>query len=383
MQPLARTDTATGAALTAAQVASLIRDTAAPEVGAGLELVGLDLAVIEDISADFQGGTVERANYATLHGSGTLYVARELDWGTALVRPYMTFTGYTPTYGTLSARFNLGAYLTSVPRAEAGQNPVTHEVEAVDVLHWLNSPVGESFTVEAGTLYLDAIETILTAQGIVSYQIDPAQAAQVLPSPRSWALDDHTTWLNIVNDLAAAVGYQGVWSDWDGRLRIQPYLAPAERQVEWVYDDDPNLSMVAPQRRVIRDWFDAPNRWVFYWNQDPEAAAPVEGNGKYTFVNELDGPTSVQARGRTITARPQQIDAVDQDALVARAQQSIDADLRLKTTYELRTAPNPAHWHFDRMLLTDSGLGPIADVQGVKWSLPLDGGDQTHEWSML
>lgn len=383
MQPLARLDAVTGAALSAAQVTALIRDASSVHVSAGLELIGLDLNVAEDIITDFQGGTVERSNYATLHGSATLYVARELDWGSAIVRPYMTISGYTALYGSLAARFNLGAYLTSSPATEAGQSPVTHEVEAYDVLHWLNTPVGEAYTVAAGTGYLAAIETILTTQGIEAYFIDQDKAANVLPSSRSWAFDDHTTWLNIINDLAGSVGYQGVWSDWDGRIRVQPYLTPSDRSVEWVYDNGPDTSMLDPKRKVIRDWFDVPNRWVYFWDKDPAETPPVIGAGIYVYVNQFNGPTSVEARGRIVSAKPEQVTAVDQTALISRAQRSIDADMRLKTTYEVETFTNPAHWHFDRMLLADSELGPIADTLSVKWSLPLDGSNMSHEWSRL
>jgi hypothetical protein len=377
VQPLARNG------LTAAQVVALIRDSSSPELSSGLELIGLDLNMTDELVDDFDGGTIERANYATLHGSAVLQIARELDWGTAIVRPYAWLTGYTATYGTLTARFNLGAYLTNTPKTVAGKNPTTHEVEAVDILHWLNTPVGEAYTVEAGTGYLDAIEAIFTAQGLVSYFIDRDQTAQVLDAPRSWAFDDHTTWLNICNDLAGAVGYQGIWSDWDGRLRVQPYLVPSDRSIEFTYIDDPITSMIAPERAIIRDWFDAPNRWVFFWNKDPTEAPPVDGAGLYTFTNQFEGPTSVTARGRVISAKPQQIDVVDHNALVAKAQQSIDADMRLKTTYELSTFPNLASWHFDKYTLADSGLGPISDVLGVKWSLPLDGSNMVHEWSMI
>jgi hypothetical protein len=369
--------------LSADQVVSLIRDTSGPKVRSGLEVIGLDLNVIEDITDDFEGGEVSRSGYATLHGSSTLYVARELDWGTALVRPYYRMTGYTPTYGTLTARFNLGAYLTSTPKTQGAESPVTHEVEGYDVLHMLNSPVGEAYTIETGTGYLAAITTILTAQGIVAYFIDQTQSDKILASPKSWAMDDHTTWLNIINDLAASVGYQGVWSDWDGRIRVQPYQAPVDRAVEWVYNDNPAQSMIAPDRSRTFDWFDAPNRWVFFWDKDPTDSPPVVGNGIYVYVNQLAGPTSVAERGRVISAKPEQVTAVDHNALVAYAQRVIDADLRLKTSYEVRTAPNPLSWHFDKYTLSDGGLGPIADVLGSHWTLPLNGEDMSQEWTRI
>jgi hypothetical protein len=378
VQPAARTST-TGVALTAAQVAAIIRDAPDIRTAAGLELLDVNLNVLTDLTADFQGGSVSRASYATLHGTATLQVARDLNWGTAILRPYMTITD-----GMNVVRFNLGAYLTSSPKTEVGEVPVTHEVDGYDILHWLNTPVGQAHVVPAGTGYLAAAEAILQTQGIVAYQIDQAQAAVVLAAPRVWVLDSSTTWLMIVNDLVAGVGYQGVWSDWDGRLRITPYQRPLERGPEWLYAVDGVSSMIAPRRTITRDYFAAPNRWVFYWSQDPSGATPVEGAGVYTYVNNRDGPTSVAERGgRVITAAPQQVDAVDQSALIAQAQAAIDADLRLKTTVEVPVSPNPLHWHFDRIAVADPLLGSVADALVTRWTLPLDGSDGTQEWSVL
>jgi hypothetical protein len=335
MQPAARTSVA-GIDLSAAQVQSLIRDTAALKTSAGVELLDIGLNVLADLTDVFGGGTVSRSSYATLHG-------------TAVLRPYMVLND-----GVTFARFNLGAYLTSSPREEVGEAPATHEIAGYDILHWLNTPVGEAFSVDAGTGYLAAAETILTTQGIVAYQIDQTRADAVLPTARIWPLDDNTTWLNIVNDLTSAIGYQGIWSDWNGALRIVPYDNPTDRATEWLYDTDPLTSMLGQQRVAVRD-----------------------------FVNESTGPTSRAARGRTITAAPQQVDAVDQTALIALAQSRIDADLRLMTTFEMTTAPNPLHWHFDRVTVDDPELGILPDALVTKWDLPLDGGDMAQSWSLL
>jgi hypothetical protein len=382
VQPLARNATilATGAstALSAAQVLALVQNSPALDVSSGVELLDVTLAVLADLTGSFEDGTVSRDSYATLHGTASLLLAQELDWGTAILRPYMSLSD-----GTTSARFNLGAYLTSSPETEMANQPIPHQIEGFDILHWLNTPVGGPYVVAAGTGYLAAAEAILLAQGIQAYTIDQTQAGQVLPSPKTWALDQNTTWLNVVNDLLAAVGYLGVWSDWDGRLRMTPYIPPTTRGPEWLYTTDQATSMLAPDRKVKRDYFQAPNRWVFYWSQDPSGAQPVEGAGIYTYVNQASGPTSVAARGRVITAPPLQVDAVDQASLVAQAQALIDADLRLGTTFEIGTAPNPLHWHFDRVTLADPAVGPLTECLVNKWTLPIKGGDMTHEWSQL
>jgi hypothetical protein len=373
MQPFARNG------LTAGQVVSLIRDSEAVAVSAGLQLLDINLNVLTDLTDWFAGGSVGRDNYATLHGTAELHLSTELNWGDAIVRPYMTMTSATAT-----ATFNLGAYLCSDPETQAGENPITHQITGYDLLHWLNTPVGESYVVAAGTGYLAAVETILTTQGITQYRIDQDAAATVLPSPKVWAFSDDTTWLNVINDLLAAIGYLGIYSDWDGVLRMERYILPTDRGTEWVYDSDAATSMLALKRKVKHDVFDAPNRWVFYWSKDPSGGAPpVPGAGIYIFQNDSNGPTSVDARGRVISAKPQRIDAVDQAALEATAQLTIDADMRLKTTFEIPAFPNPLHWHFDRLTVADPGLGPTADVLGMSWTLPLDGGDMTHTWSVL
>ncbi len=364
--------------LTADQVRALIRDSSTLHVSSGLQLVDVNLNVLADFVDDFQGGSVTRDAYSTLHGTAQLVLAQELDWGTAIVRPYMTLSD-----GVVSATFNLGAYLTSSPRTEAGETPRTHSIDGYDILHWLNTPVGASYVVPAGQGYLDAAEQVLLNQGIAAYQIDQTAAASVLPVPKVWALDTQTTWLNIVNDLLAAVGYLGLWSDWDGNLRMSAYDTPIARTSEWFYSTDAAVSMLTPRRSAIHDLFNAPNKWVFYWSKDPSGAQPVEGAGVYTFQNDNVGDTSVDARGRIITAPPQQVDVVDQAALVLKASQYIDTQLQVRTTIEAGTSPNPLHWHFDRLTLDDAELGRYVELLGTKWTLPLDGSDMTHQWTRL
>lgn len=363
--------------LTADQVVGLIRDTPGLIIGRGLELVDMNLALIEDVCDDLLGGSVSRASYATLHGTASLSISRRLDWGSAIVRPYMTMSD-----GALTARFNLGAYFTSVPRRAIGQEPETWEVEGYDILLALADPVGEAYAVDAGIGYLAAVEDIFGQQGYTQYVIDRSAAALVLPSAKVWPFDDKTTWLNVVNDLLAAIGYAGVWSDWHGRLRCHPYQSPADRLPEWTYDTEPLTSLLGPHRSIERDFFDAPNRWVFYRQNNVDGDPPVEGNGLFTYVNERDGDTSVEERGGRVITRVAGIEAADHASLVSAARRQIDDDLRLKATIAAPTAPNPLHWHFDRLTLADPALG-VADVLDARWTLPLNGGDMSHDWTVI
>src|ERR1044072_6944502 len=87
MQPAARDG------LTAHQIQWLIRAPPSLTIGRGLELLDPQLGVIEDLSTDLVDGSVTRESYADLHGRASLSLARELPWGSAIVRPWMTLAG--------------------------------------------------------------------------------------------------------------------------------------------------------------------------------------------------------------------------------------------------------------------------------------------------
>jgi hypothetical protein len=366
--------------LTDAQVVALIQDAPALTVSAGLELLDMTLAVQADMSDGLVGGSVSRASYASLHGTATLNLSVELDWGTAIVRPYIVLTD-----GVIAARFNLGAYFTSTPHHDLDTVPSMFAVSGYDILYALSSPVGEVYAVDVGIAYLTAVESILTGQGFVAgtYLIDQASVATVLPSARVWPIDERTTWLTVVNDLLGAIGYAGIWSDWDGRLHCEPYANPRDRGPEWFYDVDTATSMLTLKRTIERDFFAAPNRWVGVRSNNVDGIAPVEGAGVYTVVNAHDGPTSTEARGGRVISRILSLDVADQASLIALVEQTVDADLRLKTTLTLGTSPNPLHWHFDRVVVNDPAIGSFVDVLVTDWTLPLDGGDMQHSWTLL
>jgi hypothetical protein len=365
-------------------VVSLIQDTPSVIVGKGLELLDMSLSVVADLSPNFVGGSVRRQSYADLHGSAELALSASLDWGTALVRPYLTMSGVMPGRGSLSARFNLGAYFTSTPADAPGETPRTYAIQGYDVIHRLKDFVGESYAVAAGTSYLAEVETILIDRGYRSYVIDQSASDKVLTSARTWPIDENTTWLTIVNALLSAVGYQGAWSDWDGAIRCTPYANPGDRSAEWVYDaSDPIRSMVAVERRRELDFYEAPNRWITVKGSAIDEGAPSEGNGVYTVVNWTNGPTSVSGRGgRVVTAPLITVDAADQASLISAAHQRIDADMSTRSKLTVATAPNPLHWHFDRVALIDPEMdSPVIDALCTSWTLPLDGSDMSHEWS--
>lgn len=362
--------------LTIDQVVRIIKRSSNLEVDAGLELLNRNLEVASDISAYLGDGEVSRDSFATLHGSFTFNLTTQLTWGSAVVRPYMVLRSDQGT-----ARFNLGAYFTNTPDNVTGETPATFNVLGYDILDGLNAPVGDSYTVQSGVEYLTAIENILLSQGYTKYTISSARAGTTLPSARAWLMDDNATWLTIVNDLLSAIGYRGIYSDWDGQLVCVPYVDPSEQPAEWLYDDGKYTSELGPQQTVKHDYYSTPNKWIGVRSNNAEGTTPVEGNGIFTFQNDFDGETSVEARGRVIPTSFA-VEVADQAALIAAVMRKVTSDKSVSTTIDADTTPNPLHWHFDVLSVETAELG-ILKVRENSWKLPLNGGQMMHTWMVL
>jgi hypothetical protein len=372
-------------AFTVAQVTYLIENTSSVETAFGMELLNLDLTVAADVSDFVSAGSITRKNEATLHASASFSIGQPLDWGNSIVRPYFTMTGPISSTATTrtTMRFNLGAFYTDTPEEDLAENPPTFDVIGYDILSILDDAVGDAYSVDIGVDYLTRVEEILLARGVTQYQIDQDATGKLVTSPLVWTMDDNVTWLTIVNKLLSSIGYQGIWSDWNGVLRCQTYTTPSARASEWTMNADINTTILTERRKRLHDFYSAPNRWVFYWTNNTDGPAPVDGAGRYEFINTTVGDTSVEARGgRTIT-KTLGLDVADQTSLVLMAQQTIDADMLVPTTIEHETAPFPLAWHFDKYTIDDPDLGTALDVLAASWTFNLDGSDMQHEWGVL
>lgn len=353
------------------------------EVSGGCELLNPDLMLVEDISDDLAACTVERQMLATQHGTVTLALSRELAWGTALVRPYTVLTS-----GGVTARFNLGVFSLATPQRKVGTSLPLFDVTGYDRLYLLDRPVGDSYTVPAGTSYLTAVRNAITAAGLTGVLLDGTSTA-TLPTARVWPLVPEqgepgtTTWLNIVNDLLAAAGYRGVYADQDGLFRSEPYVAPSARAPEWTFRASGLLADVGQDRTLTRDTWAVPNRWVFINRTlagDPPPA-PATGAGIYT-VNDLTSPLTGQAARGLVWPKVVTLEAADQAALVVQGDRIVSDDLRVTGLLEFETSPMPLAGHADVATLVDHELGSVK-VTARSWRQDVTGGDTTWVFELV
>lgn len=365
------------------------------EVSYGLELLTPALTVTADITADLAGGgVVSRDMAATIHGKVSLTLSRELVWGVDLVRPYMTVSG-----GGRTVRWNRGVYALTTPRRDQiATTPATYAVTGWDRVYLLNRQVGADYTVAAGTGYLDAVYAAFTAAGLSGVRLDSTAAGKTLPVVKTWPLvavstnpDQETTpvtWLRVVNDLLAAIGYRGIYADADGLYRSEPYTDPSARTPEYGFDTGALRSVpVGVDRALTRDVWATPNRWVFIASNPPSGVTPSTGNGLvYVVDNATDGPTSQApypgGRGLVWPAT-YTYDAADAASLKAQGDARIAADKRTTATFDTTTATFPGAGHADVYTYRDTDLGVTRTVAVSTWSMPLDGSDVTWKWQVI
>jgi len=357
--------------LTAAERTALIEGHGV-WVDAGCELLDADDNLLVDISADLvaDGSSVDWSETNTIHGTCTIVVSRELNWGAHRVRPYMLLSSDGATW----YRWDLGVFLLTTPQRRADITPVTYSVAGFDKLDILNTPLGRSFSVAATDPILTVVTTLINAAGEDRVGMDMT-AATTTGLARVFSIADNWTTLTVVNDLLASIGYFPLWVDRTGVYRSMPYQAPAERATVWPYSTASTTTTVTDDRTLTADFYAAANQIVGV-NDDPgQGSVPVEGTGIYTATNAADGPTSIAERGGRITRRVITGSYASQAALVAAVTQELDAEKRVTNLLEMSVSPNPVHGHLDVVAYTDPDLGISGRYLVTGWSLPLDGSD--------
>lgn len=340
-------------------------------VDAGLDLLDADDNFIDDISADLitAGSFIEHRIYRTVHGTCMLRVARELQWGTQRVRPFVLLSNDGETW----YRWNEGVFLLPTPQRSVGVTPITYDIEGYDKLQVLDTPHGSTYTVASSATIIPAVEALIVAAGESKIQIDQAAATITAPSDQVYSIVDSWKTLGIINDLLDSIGYRALWVDPDGYYRSEPYRAPSELPTTQRYTaDDARATTVGGVRTATADYFGAANVVVGI-NDDLSVVAPTEGAGIKTATNQSDGPTSIDGRGGQIIRREIRGAFASQAALVTATERALEEEKLVYTYLDIEVSPNPTHGHFDVVRYTDAEIPVDGRFLVTEWTLPLDG----------
>lgn len=329
------------------------------------ELLGRDLAYKRDIR------TVSAASIVFDSTASIMRTARfslkedgDIDFMSARIRPVFGLH-----MGTTWAEWSLGVFALSTPERLAERKSVTREIEAYDLNHVLKSGgIRKRLYYRAGTRYTDAVLNVLSLAGINRSNI--IGAVDVLRADREYAVG--TNWLEIINDLLAAVNYTPIHPDENGIFEAHRMRDVELADIQYCYSTKKD-SVILPGARVRNDYFSVPNVFIAYVS-NPDYPAMQS-------VYENDDPKSAYStRNRQVVIGKEELRDIstqrELDAYVRRW--ALDATAAPRDI-SFSTGVMPMHGYGDVYQFEHERLGVNEIFKEVEWDMDLAaGGTMNH-----
>lgn len=293
--------------------------------------------------------------------------ANDIDWLNDRIRP--VFCLRMPDGGW--AEWPLGIFLISSPTAKIDYGVRFRETECYDSsLILVEDKFEDRYFIPAGTIYSDAIETILSGAGV--WKTNITQHTGVTAVDKEFEIG--TSRLTAVNQLLSEINYTSLWVDEYGHFVAKPYVIPSDREAEYEYRND-ELSIIFPGSVQEEDLFSVPNKWVL------SASNPEREPLRSVYINDVPASrTSTFSRGRTIVDFRELIDVFDQDTLDAKAKRFAYEASQIYGNFVFETALMPHHSYSDVLFVEHSGHGISAKYTETSWNITLShSGRMQHE----
>lgn len=244
-------------------------------------------------------GSVEQNADAKIRGGMSIAMRdNDIDWSSSRFRPWVTANGIT---------WSLGIYLPTTPvfkKTSAGAQVSASCLDKLVILDEFAFPAPVS--VPPGTVVTTKIRSLLeTDLGESSIRMtDSAHTTSVL---MVWPAG--TTALRVINDLLESINYSSIWCDRDGRYRVEPYVLPADRDVQASFEKG-EASIHSPVWSLTTN-NTVPNRVVLATSGTDTQAGLVATSENH----DVTDPYSYPARGRWVTRTYENVEASDQTVL--------------------------------------------------------------------
>lgn len=322
-----------------------------------------------NVSHDALSDIKRKARFQLRDDSTVNYLSDRIQpWAMVYVPPRIMSDG-TPAVGGY-AEFPLGVFLLSTPEEDFQVGGTIRDIEAYDQNHiLLSDKVDGRYLIPAGTLFTDALTTLLSGAGVTRQNVTPSTTA--LPVDREW--DRGTPKLTILNELLKALNYFSVWFDGEGYAVCSPYVLPSASASEYTYAEGDSSVIATDSLRRRKDLFNIPNKWVYTVSQADRA--------EMTSIYVNDSPSSdlsTISRGITIPD-VRTVDAADQATLDALVQRAAQEASEVFETVSWDSWMMPMHNHMDNYTLSSSALGGTFQFREISWSMDLRaGGRMSH-----
>lgn len=262
------------------------------------------------------GGRLSWSAFRSVGGDGSLEVTLDdeldIDWLSDRVR-----ISHHAEDGTVRPH---GVWLISAPERQHDATGTRVTIGLSDKTELLaGDETGEWVTVPAGTNVVAWVAVKI--QELTGEVAAVTASSATLRTALTW--EPTETWLRVVNDLLAAVNYAALWADMEGRLRVEPYVAPGQREsvARYGFDDDDAL-MRSEWPEELPLW-DLPTGVAVYTEGDEEAPG-MSARADLPAAH----PLSAARRGRTVT-KSEEAEATSLDVLQGIAQRRLDEQMSI------------------------------------------------------
>lgn len=288
-----------------------------------------------------------------------------VDFLTDEIRPIIIIDGAEHPYGV----FCVGSVNAVNDEYGASDN-----IEAYDRCYILKTAKTESILhLAAGTNYIQAIGSLLTAAGIV-LAISTPTTYTLATDREDW--DIGTDYLTIINALLAEINYNDIWFNADGYAIIQPHTEPDVNSIDHYFDTS-NSSIVTPLSRdvsVETDIFDKPNVFIAVCS-NADLAAPLVATAEN---NNPISALSITRRGRRIAEVTKVDNIASQTALQDYADKLRFESMLSSETITVKTPIVPGHGVGDIVALNHPSIQGICEE--TTWRMNIGPGQyMTHE----
>lgn len=236
----------------------------------------------------------------------------EPDWLSDEIQPALRIGG---------VNYPIGVFLPATVREEDNEGLQTVKIDAYDRCWRVrDTNRAELLYWPAGTLYLDAIEQLLTAAGIETVFKVPCPD-EFTEAREDW--EPGVSYLTVANQLLEEINYKPVWFDSNGIAVLEPAAVPDAANITRMFDSADKSTLLLPQLSRETDVWQAPNVWTVTC-ANPDKVALMSA----TAVNENpQSPLSVPRRGRRICSYRQVDNIASQEALQAYADKLRDESM--------------------------------------------------------
>lgn len=294
--------------------------------------------------------------------SGTFLQDERFDPLTDEIRAEMILDGVTHP---------LGVFAVAECRKLRNETEATMQIEGFDRCWRVRDTCTENLLhLAAGTAYLDAVATLLTAAGIAVIVRTP-NAATLSEAREDWPTG--TSYLTIINDLLSEINYKQLWFDSTGAAVLEPVTVPSAANIMHTLSDADVRSLVLPELESVTDIYSAPNVFLCVCS-NADKANPMTARSENS---NPQSPLSIPRRGRRITKVVKVNNIADQNALQAYADQLRNESMYAGETISLRTALLPGYGVADVTALRIGELLTIC-IESA-WTMELTvGGTMEH-----